>query len=178
MQAKWVQFYIPHKEVIQKAPPRVVSATSPKPRRENSLLNDCLNSGIPLQKQNVWSPRPKLNHSGRNNGDQGGHTKALLQIHIRKTERDALRLRWTTNNGELRPRFDCHFCSGSHSFAHATMGLRASSRRTRALSLPRWRHQRRIKEPWNKQKLGKRQQQEDVSILEVASFKLKKRLQT
>ena len=101
-QAKGIDFYIPHKEVIRENAAttklRVVYDASAKPSPQDSSLNDCLHPGPPLQNK-MWKVLVRQRtYPVTLTGDI---MKAFLQIRIREAERDVLRFPWNTASGEL-----------------------------------------------------------------------------
>ena len=91
------EFYIPHKAVIRESSEatkmRIVYDASARAHDAAPSLNECLESGPPLQNQ-LW----KVLVRGRFNAVAiaGDIQKALLQVRIRAEDRDALRFHWIT----------------------------------------------------------------------------------
>ena len=102
-QAKGIEFYIPHKEVIRANAAttklRVVYDASAKPSPQDPSLNDCLYPGPPLQNK-MWEVLVRQRTFPV--ALTGDIMKAFLQIRIREAERDALRFHWNTTSGELQ----------------------------------------------------------------------------
>ena len=89
------EFYIPHKGVVRETAEstklRIVYDASARAWDGAPSLNECLNTGPPLQNQ-LWSVLIR----GRFNpvAITGDIKKAFLQVRIRSEERDALRFHW------------------------------------------------------------------------------------
>ena len=94
------EFYIPHKGVIRESAEstklRVVYDASARAWNGAPSLNECLNSGPPLQNK-LWSVLIR----GRFNpvAVTGDIKKAFLQVRIRAEDRDALRFHWVKDIG-------------------------------------------------------------------------------
>ena len=92
------EFYIPHKGVVRETAEstklRIVYDASARAWDGAPSLNECLNTGPPLQNQ-LWSVLIR----GRFNpvAITGEIKKAFLQVRIRPEERDALRFHWLKN---------------------------------------------------------------------------------
>ncbi|KAL9957559.1 hypothetical protein ACROYT_G039201, partial [Oculina patagonica] len=92
------EFYIPHKGVVRETAEstklRIVYDASARAWDGAPSLNECLNTGPPLQNQ-LWSVLIR----GRFNpvAITGDIKKAFLQVRIRPEERDALRFHWLKN---------------------------------------------------------------------------------
>lgn len=92
------EFYIPHKGVVRETAEstklRIVYDASARAWEGAPSLNECLNTGPPLQNQ-LWSVLVR----GRFNpvAITGDIKKAFLQVRIRPEERDALRFHWLKN---------------------------------------------------------------------------------
>ena len=92
------EFYIPHKGVVRETAEstklRIVYDASARAWDGAPSLNECLNTGPPLQNQ-LWSVLVR----GRFNpvAVTGDIKKAFLQVRIRPEERDALRFHWLKN---------------------------------------------------------------------------------
>ena len=96
---KGKEFYLPHRPVIQESAEttkiRIVYDASAKPIKDSVSLNECLETGPPLQ-NSLWDIlirsrfRPILLC--------GDIEKAFLQIRIRESERDVLRFHWVKNS--------------------------------------------------------------------------------
>ena len=93
--ARGKEFYIPHKAVIrgnsETTKMRIVHDTSTRAYDKAPSLNECLESGPPLQNQ-LW----KVLVRGRFNAVAiaGDFQKAFLQVHIHTEDRDVLRFDW------------------------------------------------------------------------------------
>ena len=89
------EYYMPHKAVVREAAQttkvRIVNDASAKSSSKNVSLNECLETGPPLQNL-IWDilTRPRF----RRILLCGYIEKAFLQIRIRESERDVLRFRW------------------------------------------------------------------------------------
>ena len=89
------EFYIPHKGVVRETAEstklRIVYDASARAWNGAPSLNECLNTGPPLQNK-LWSVLVR----GRFNpvAVTGDIKKAFLQVRIRAEERDALRFHW------------------------------------------------------------------------------------
>ena len=92
------EFYIPHKGVLRETAEstklRIVYDASARAWDGAPSLNECLDTGSPLQNQ-LWSVLIR----GRFNpvAITGDIKKAFLQVRIRPEERDALRFHWLKN---------------------------------------------------------------------------------
>ena len=92
------EFYIPHKGVLRETAEstklRIVYDASARAWDGAPSLNECLNTGPPLQNQ-LWSVLIR----GRFNpiAITGDIKKAFLQVRIRPEERDTLRFHWLKN---------------------------------------------------------------------------------
>lgn len=92
------EFYIPHKGVVRETAEstklRIVYDASARAWDGAPSLNECRNTGPPLQNQ-LWSVLVR----GRFNpvAITGDIKKAFLQVRIRPEERDALRFHWLKN---------------------------------------------------------------------------------
>ena len=92
------EFYIPHKGVVRETAEsiklRIVYDASARTWDSAPSLNECLNTGPPLQNK-LWSVLVR----GRFNpvAITGDIKKAFLQVRIRPEERDALRFHWLKN---------------------------------------------------------------------------------
>ena len=92
------EFYIPHKGVVRETAEstklRIVYDASARAWDGAPSLNECLNTGPPLQNQ-LWNVLIR----GRFNpvAITGDIKKAFLQVRIRPEERDALRFHWLKN---------------------------------------------------------------------------------
>ena len=90
--------YVPHRTVMKDSAEttkiRIVYDASAKACQTSTSLNQCLETGPPLQ-NGLWDIlicsifRPTL--------PCGGIEKAFLQIRIRESQRDALRFHWVSN---------------------------------------------------------------------------------
>ena len=89
------EFYIPHKAVVRESAEstklRIVYDASAKAYDKAPSLNDCLNTGPPLQNQ-LW----KVLVRGRFHpvAITGDIKQAFLQVRVREEDRDALRFHW------------------------------------------------------------------------------------
>ena len=91
-------FYLPHRPVIRESAEttiiRIVYNASAKACQTSTTLNECLETGLPLQNR-LWDIlirsrfRPTLLC--------GDIEKAFMQIRIRESQRDALRFHWVSN---------------------------------------------------------------------------------
>ena len=97
-EVKGNEFYIPHKAVFNQdsetTKMRIVYDASAKPTTESPSLNECLETGPPLQNllwnvliRNRFAPIALC----------GDIKKAFLQVHIKEEDRDALRFHWIKN---------------------------------------------------------------------------------
>ena len=99
------EFYLPHKAIIrenmQTTKMRIVYDTSARANEASPSLNDCLETGPPLQNK-LW----KVLVRGRFHPVAlvGDIRKAFLQVRIRADDRDALRFYWLHNKDHLRVR--------------------------------------------------------------------------
>ena len=90
-----IEFYIPHKPVVRETAEstklRIVYDASAKPNEQSPSLNECLETGPPMQKH-LWNilVRNRL----RPVVITGDIKQAFLQIRIRKEFRDVLRFHW------------------------------------------------------------------------------------
>ena len=96
---KGKEFYLPHRTVIRESTKttkiRIVYNVSVKPNKDSVSLNECLETGPPLQ-NSLWDIlirsrfRPIL---------LCGHVeKGFLQISIRESERDMFKFHWVKNS--------------------------------------------------------------------------------
>ena len=94
-EAKGREFYIPHKAVVRETAEttklRIVYDASARAHDKAPSLNDCLNTGPPLQNQ-LW----KVLVRGRFHpiAIAGDIKQAFLQVRIREEDRDAMRFHW------------------------------------------------------------------------------------
>lgn len=89
------EFYIPHKAVVREAAEttkvRIVYDASARASEKTPSLNECLETGPPLQNQ-LWSVLVRNRfHPVAIAGDI---KQAFLQVRIRKEDRDAMRFHW------------------------------------------------------------------------------------
>ena len=105
MPANGREFYIPHKAVVKEnaetTKMRIVYDASAKASSSAPSLNDCLESGPPLQNR-LW----KVLVRGRFHAVAlaGDIRKAFLQVSIRAQDRDALRFHWVVDKDPQRVR--------------------------------------------------------------------------
>jgi hypothetical protein len=89
------EFYIPHKPVIKEAvestKTRIVYNASARPSERSPSLNDCLQTGPPLQNL-LWDVM--VRNRLRPVALTGDLKEAFLQIRIRQQDQDALRFHW------------------------------------------------------------------------------------
>ena len=94
-EAKGREFYIPHKAVVRETSEttklRIVYDALARAHDKAPSLNDCLNTGPPLQNQ-LW----KVLVRGRFHpiAIAGDIKQAFLQVRIREEDRDAMRFHW------------------------------------------------------------------------------------
>ena len=92
------EFYIPHKPVKKESAEttklRIVFDASAKPKEDSPSLNECLETGPPLQNL-LWDVlvRNRLKPVAL----AGDLKKAFLQVRIRPEDRDVLRFHWIKN---------------------------------------------------------------------------------
>ena len=95
MPAKGKEFYIPHKAVIREnaatTKMRIVYDASARAKDTAPSLNECLETGPPLQNQ-IW--RVLVRGRFHAVAIAGDIRKAFLQVRIREEDRDALRFHW------------------------------------------------------------------------------------
>ena len=95
MSAKGKEFYIPHKAVIREnaatTKMRIVYDASARAKDTAPSLNECLETGPPLQNQ-IW--RVLVRGRFHAVAIAGDIRKAFLQVRIREEDRDALRFHW------------------------------------------------------------------------------------
>ena len=95
MPAKGKEFYIPHKAVIREnaasTKMRIVYDASARAKDTAPSLNECLETGPPLQNQ-IW--RVLVHGRFHAVAIAGDIRKAFLQVRIREEDRDALRFHW------------------------------------------------------------------------------------
>ena len=93
--AEGKEFYLPHRPVIREAAEstkvRIVMDGSARDHNNAPSLNECLETGPPLQKK-IWDIliRNRLKPVALT----GDIQKAFLQIHVQEKDRDALRFHW------------------------------------------------------------------------------------
>ena len=93
--AEGMEFYLPHRPVIREDAEstkiRIVMDGSARDRNGAPSLNECLETGPPLQKK-IWDIliRNRLKPVALT----GDIQKAFLQIHVQEKDRDALRFHW------------------------------------------------------------------------------------
>ena len=119
MPATGREFYIPHKAVVKEnaetTKMRIVYDVFAKASSSAPSLNDCLESGPPLQNR-LW----KVLVRGRFHAVAlaGDIRKAFLQVSIRAQDRDALRFHWVVDKNPQRVR--------TLRFSRAIFGLTSS----------------------------------------------------
>ena len=95
MHTKGKEFYIPHKAVIREnaatTKMRIVYDASARAKDTAPSLNECLETGPPLQNQ-IW--RVLVRGRVHAVAIAGNIRKAFLQVRIREGDRDALRFYW------------------------------------------------------------------------------------
>ena len=94
-EAKGKEFYIPHKPVVRESAEttkmRIVYDASARASGQTPSLNECLETGPPLQNQ-LWDVLVRNRfHAVAIVGDL---RQAFLQVRIRESDRDALRFHW------------------------------------------------------------------------------------
>ena len=98
-------FYIPHKPVKRETAAmtklRVVFDVSAKPSEESPSLNECLETGPPLQNL-LWNVL--VCNRLKPIALTADIKQAFLQVHIRAEDRDVLRFHWIKNRDPLRLR--------------------------------------------------------------------------
>ena len=89
------EFYIPHKAVVREnaesTKMRIVYDASAKASASSPSLNECLQTGPPLQNQ-LWSVLTR--NRFRPVAIAGDLKQAFLQVRVRRVDRDALRFHW------------------------------------------------------------------------------------
>lgn len=89
------EFYLPHKPVVREAAEstkmRIVFDASAKAEQTSPLLNDCLETGPPLQNL-LWSVL--VRNRFKPVALCGDLKQAFLQVRIQEADRDALRFHW------------------------------------------------------------------------------------
>ena len=92
---KGKEFYIPHKPVIRESAEstkiRIVFDGSARANERSPSLNDCLETGPPLQNL-LWSLL--VRNRSKAVALAGDLKQAFLQIRIREEDRDSLRFHW------------------------------------------------------------------------------------
>ena len=92
------EFYIPHKPVIRETAEstkmRIVYDASARANEKSPSLNDCLETGPPLQNL-MWSVL--IRNRFKPVALAGDMKQAFLQIRIREADRDSLRFHWIKN---------------------------------------------------------------------------------
>ena len=99
---KGKEFYLPHRPVFRESTEttkiRILYDASAKPNKDSVSLNECLETGPPLQ-NSLWDILFTIIRSRfRPILLCGDIEKAFLQIRIRESERDMLRLLWVKNS--------------------------------------------------------------------------------
>lgn len=89
------EFYLPHKTVIRETAEstkiRIVYDASARANREAPSLNDCLETGPPLQNK-LWSVL--IRNTFHPVALAGDLKQAFLQVRIREEDRDVMRFHW------------------------------------------------------------------------------------
>ena len=90
-----MEFYIPHKAVVranaESTKMRIVYDASAKASASSPSMNECLQTGPPLQNQ-LWSVLTR--NRFRPVAIAGDLKQAFLQVRVRRADRDALRFHW------------------------------------------------------------------------------------
>ena len=93
--AKGKQFYLPHKPVVRQSAEstkvRIVFDASARENENSPSLNECLETGPPLQNQ-LW--HVMLRNRFYPVAIAGDLVKAFLQVRIQENERDVMRFHW------------------------------------------------------------------------------------
>ena len=102
-EAKGREFYIPHKPVVRElaesTKTRIVYDASARASDNTPSLNDCLETGPPLQNL-IWSVL--VRNRFKPVALAGDLKKAFLQVRIREEDRDALRFHWIKDKDPAR----------------------------------------------------------------------------
>ena len=102
--ATGLEYYLPHKAVVRESAEstklRIVYDASAKPDTKSLSLNDCLETGPPLQNL-LWSVL--IRNRMRPITLTGDISKAFLQIRIREEHRDVLRFHWFKDLKTFQP---------------------------------------------------------------------------